>query len=134
VVNHRPADLGPPSREILIHHERSQYARAVLAEVDEQAQARTGEYLAGFRRVDHLITMALAVLSEHTAYHAPVGLPADTQLTWHREGDALQVRASCAARRISFISPLRLGRQPEPVSNTLLQLPGQLRVATRIRR
>ncbi len=104
---------------------RSQYAHAVLGKVDDQAQARTGEYLAAFRRVDHLITMALAVLSERTAYHAPVGLPADTQLTWHREGDALQVRAVVPSDPLPFLYPGRLlVYQDDPPTGGALFLKG----------
>jgi hypothetical protein len=88
--------------------QRSQYARAVLAEVGEQADGRAGEYLAAFRRVDHLINMALAVLSERTAYNTPVGLPDDTQLTWHRDGDGLQVRAVVPSDPLPFLYPGRL--------------------------
>lgn len=88
--------------------QRAQFARAVLTEVREQADGRPGRYLAAFSRVDHLINMALAVLSERTAYNEPVGLPADTELTWHRDGDALEVRAVVPSDPLPFLYPGRL--------------------------
>ena len=88
--------------------QRGQYARAVLEEAHSRASDRAGEYLAGFRRVDHLINLAAAVISERVAHDTPIGLPAEAEVSWHRIGGTVEVRALIPADPLPFLHPGRL--------------------------
>ena len=88
--------------------QRGQYARAVLEEAHSRAGDLAGEYLAGFRRVDHLVYIAAAVISERVAHHSPIGLPAEAEVSWHRIGGTVEVRALVPADPLPFLHPGRL--------------------------
>jgi len=88
--------------------QRVQYARAVLEEVRSAASGLAGEYLAAFTRVDHLISLVAAVISERVAYHAPVGLPPEAEVSWHRVEGVLETRALVPADPLPFLHPGRL--------------------------
>ena len=88
--------------------QRAQYARAVLEEVRSRASGLAADYLAAFARVDHMIDLAAAVISERVAYRAPVSLPSDAEVSWHRVDGTLQARALVPADPLPFLHPGRL--------------------------
>jgi hypothetical protein len=88
--------------------QRAQYARAALEDAHTSATGLAGEYLASFRRVDRAINLAGGIISERVAYDAPVGLPEDAQVSWHRVEGTIEARALVPSNLFPFLYPGRL--------------------------
>jgi hypothetical protein len=88
--------------------QRAQYSRAVLDEAHANANGLAAEYLTAFARIGHLIDLAAAVISERVAYGAPVGLPPDAEVSWHRVDGTVEARALVPADPLPFLHPGRL--------------------------
>ncbi len=88
--------------------QRSQYARAALETAHTSATGLASQYLATFRLVDRTINLAAGIISERVAYDAPVGLPEDAQVSWHRVEGTIEARALVPSNPFPFLYPGRL--------------------------